>query len=345
MKKTLKEKILFRLLGIAKRNIILKYPMLVCIFFVCWISSVYKYFCSNCKRFTSISVVFLFFALCNSFSFPVFEDNGEEFQMPQYLAQQATEEVGTIGTKTDDGVEILEDADVIDGYEDTNICQLDNVTKYTLEDILEENQEVETEKDVVEEQGVNNFSKEDWRYVLINKQHPIPEDFILNLGTIKGSMKCDARIIDELLKMLQAAKRDGVNLVICSPYRDLSRQQMLFERKIDAYMKKGLSYMEAYKTAAQAVTVPGASEHQIGLAIDIVSDTYASLNTGFADTDAGKWLAEHSCEYGFILRYPLGKEYITSIEFEPWHFRYVGKEAATVITSEGITLEEFVENL
>ena len=93
------------------------------------------------------------------------------------------------------------------------------------------------------------------------------------------------------------------------------------------------------------VTVPGSSEHQLGLALDIVSSTYTALDQGFGDTDAGKWLLEHSREFGFILRYPKGKEYITGIDFEPWHFRYVGIEAATVIMDEGITLEEFVERL
>ena len=68
-------------------------------------------------------------------------------------------------------------------------------------------------------------------------------------------------------------------------------------------------------------------------------------NEGFGDTEAGKWLEEHSCEYGFTLRYPKGKEYITSIEYEPWHFRYVGKEAATVMKEKGICLEEFVDSL
>jgi len=163
----------------------------------------------------------------------------------------------------------------------------------------------------------------------------------LYIKTVKGIMQCDERIIEELLGMMQAAKNDGVTLAICSPYRDLNRQKVLFNRKIEAYMAKGMSYMEAYTISSQAVTVPGASEHQIGLAIDIISDEYVTLDEGFANTDAGKWLAEHSCEYGFILRYPKGKEYITGIEYEPWHFRYVGKEAAQLITKEGITLEEF----
>ena len=99
--------------------------------------------------------------------------------------------------------------------------------------------------------------------------------------------------------------------------------------------------MDAYKLTSQVITVPGASEHQVGLALDITSDTYGELNSGFADTEAGRWLAAHGWEYGFTLRYPDGKEYITSIDFEPWHYRYVGREAAAAMQQENICLEEF----
>jgi D-alanyl-D-alanine carboxypeptidase len=116
----------------------------------------------------------------------------------------------------------------------------------------------------------------------------------------------------------------------------------LFQKKINRFMNKGYSYLEAYRLSSQAVTVPGSSEHEIGLALDIYSPDYKQLNSGFGDTEEGKWLAEHCAEYGFILRYPLGKEEITGIEFEPWHFRYVGKAAAKIITENEITLEEFV---
>ena len=189
------------------------------------------------------------------------------------------------------------------------------------------------------------FDKNDWKLLLVNKQHIIPEDYEFTLGTIKGSMRCDERIIDPLTQMFAAAKEDGINLVVRSPYRDMERQEYLFDRKVKKFQAAGLSYMDAYKKASITVTVPGASEHQVGLAVDITSDTYSLLNIGFAETNAGKWLAEHSWEYGFILRYPLGKEEITGIQFEPWHFRYVGVDAAEVITSQNITLEEFVENL
>ena len=110
-------------------------------------------------------------------------------------------------------------------------------------------------------------------------------------------------------------------------------------------MNQGLSYMEAYKISSNTVTVPGASEHQIGLAIDFISDTYTSLNEGFGNSQAGKWLAENSYRYGFILRYPKGKEDITGIIYEPWHFRYVGIDAAEIIYNENITLEELLEKL
>lgn len=192
------------------------------------------------------------------------------------------------------------------------------------------------------------FRSDDWRLVLVNKQHPIPDDYELKLGSIKtsrGSMKCDRRIIADLEKMIEDARKDGINLVICSPYRPSTRQKYLFNKKVKAYVKSGNSYMDSYYLSAQAVNIPGSSEHEIGLALDIVSDRYSGLNEGFADTDAGKWLAKHCMEYGFVLRYPKGKESITGIEYEPWHFRYVGKAAAEYMSSEDICLEEFKEQI
>lgn len=223
---------------------------------------------------------------------------------------------------------------------------------YSLTDVLAANDGLSLSENTtdIREAGTGeawekNFDPDVWNLLLVNKQHPIPEDYELKLGVIKGSMKCDERIIPELTEMMQNAKKDGITLVVCSPYRDMSRQDMLFNRKIKNYMKKNMSFLEAYKETAQAVTIPGASEHQIGLALDIISNTYTALEEGFADTPAGKWLAAHCQDYGFILRYPKGKEEITGIEFEPWHFRYVGKEAATIIMGENLTLEEFVQKV
>ena len=188
-------------------------------------------------------------------------------------------------------------------------------------------------------------SGDDWNLLLVNSRHPIPEDYEFTLGTIRGSLQCDERIIPEFLSMLQAAKEDGIALEVCSPYRTLNRQEYLFDRKIVRYMDRGMSYIEAYKLAARVVNVPGSSEHQIGLALDIYTNSYTTLDEGFGETAAGIWLREHCSEYGFILRYPKGKEYITGIEYEPWHFRYVGKTAAREMMEQGLTLEEYVEGL
>lgn len=192
----------------------------------------------------------------------------------------------------------------------------------------------------------SEFRVNDWRLILVNKQHPIPDDYELKLGSIstpRGRMKCDRRIISDLNNMFEDAKEEGINLVVCSPYRPSSRQDYLFDKKVKKYIKQGNSYMDAYYLTAQAVTIPGASEHEIGLALDIVSDKYSGLNEGFGTSDAGIWLEKHCAEYGFVIRYPRGKESITGIEFEPWHFRYVGKKAAKVMREQDLCLEEFTE--
>ncbi len=242
------------------------------------------------------------------------------------------------------------------GTETNEAEEITEAETYTLEDVLSASHESnrknksstvsgnESEK-VQTENVLETLHKSDWNLILVNKQHPIPEDYAFTLGTIKGSMKCDERILGQLGQMMQAARADGVTLVIRSPYRNDTRQEYLFNRKIKNYIKKKMSYLEAFRASAQAVTIPGSSEHQIGLALDIVSDTYTMLEEGFADTDAGKWLADNSYRYGFILRYPKGKEDITGIEFEPWHFRYVDVPAATYMYQNQLSLEEFVQLL
>ncbi len=212
-----------------------------------------------------------------------------------------------------------------------------------LDSLGEENEGVYQERDYTRTYDDYEFEPDDWRLILINKSHFIPDDYVVPLGTIYGIHQCDERIIPDLVAMLQSAKVDGVNLSIRSPYRTSALQVLLYNNKISKFMDAGMNYLEAYKLAGQAVTIPGASEHEAGLSLDIVSDTYTSLTEGFGDTEAGKWLASNAHYYGFILRYPAEKEYITTIEYEPWHFRYVGVEAATVMYNENLTLEEFWE--
>ncbi len=357
--KTWFEKAKESLIRFGKKHKYMKLAVLLAWVAVFCVAKIQLHFVTHGKRYLSAAMIFVFCAMSCSFSFPALAEMSSGtvaatgVLAPEKMLEQQPEE---------QAVEFLDDADVLDGYEDAELGNVEELDRYTLDEILEENPELAEEEggiegeagthlqDIPEGEGAFNpptphFDKKDWKLLLINKQHPIPEGYTFELGTIKGSMKCDKRILEDLLSMLQGAREDGVSLVICSPYRDLNRQEVLFNRKITAYMGRGMSYMEAYKTASQAVTVPGASEHQIGLALDIITDGYSTLDEGFGETKAGKWLAAHSCEYGFILRYPKDKEYITSIEYEPWHFRYVGKDAAMVITRQKMTLEEFVETL
>lgn len=344
MKRTWKDNTIYKYRRIIEKKHYLKLPLGMVLFFVVFLYDLILFFVYNKKRLSCVFTVIVFCVISSSFAFPTMQKekglvagNQSEWAEIQENYDYVPVELGISQD------EVLDDEDVIVGYNNEELNVQDEIDQFTLDDILEAN---EVSRGMTEsEEYSSTLSVDDWQLVLVNKQHPVPEDYSFTLGTITGSMKCDVRIIDELMAMLEAAKADGIDLVICSPYRDYNRQTVLFDRKIDYYMERGYSYLEAYKIASITVTVPGASEHQIGLALDIVSDTYTSLDTGFGKTDAGIWLREHGYEYGFILRYPLGKEYITGIQYEPWHYRYVGKKSATAIMKQGITLEEFLEDL
>ena len=331
MKKTWKETQVSKCVRTGNKHKWLKPLMLLFIFFIVAIDRIRLYFLTNRKRLLGVGISFLIFLVSNSFSTPA-------FQTQSLLTMAEMEE--SIEAGFEDSEQLNQEADQL-----TQDILENGEEQYSVDEILSNTnlQQIIQNSNLSSENG--KFSKDDWNLLLVNKQHPVPEEHTFELGTIAGAMKCDARILPELFAMLQAAKDDGVYLAVCSPYRDISRQEILFNRKIKMHMGNGYSYLEAYKKASQIVTVPGASEHQIGLALDIISDDYTSLDEGFANTKAGKWLKEHSKEYGFILRYPKGKEYITGIDYEPWHFRYVGKDAATIIMDNGITLEEFVESI
>lgn len=311
--------------------------MLLKIVLIIFLDCMAKYLKQNRKRLAAAGLAVLVFFVSSSFSAPSFQ-NQQTANMVQAEEKQSADLAQEQGQLSDEGGELL--LTETGGNDHSG-----NDAKYSAEEILGASHSQKLLKQNTGTVGTEGFSKDDWNLILVNKQHPVPEDYTFEMGTITANMKCDARILPELFAMLQAAKEDGVNLIVCSPYRDISLQNVLFERKINLYMGQGDNYMEAYKKASQIVTVPGASEHQIGLALDIICDTYTILDEGFGKTAAGQWLWEHSREYGFILRYPEGKEHITGIDYEPWHFRYVGKEAAAIIMGNGLTLEEFVESI
>ena len=343
MHKTWKENVTDKIRRKIRIHRYFKLPYQLALIIVTIIGNTSEYLVHNSKRISSIAAVFLFFIISSSFAFPYIQE--EDYTEETIRMQEIESNYEYVPTVLDlSANDVLDDNDVLDGYNNEELDIQDGIDQFSLDDILEAN-EISNTNNTDSQSQEQELTADDWRLLLVNKQHPVPDDYTFTPGKITGNMKCDIRIIDDLMAMMEAAKADGINLMVCSPYRDYNRQTVLFNRKIDYYMDKGYSYLEAYKISSITVTVPGASEHQIGLALDIVSDTYPYLEIEFGETQAGKWLNKHSCEYGFILRYPLGKEYITGIQYEPWHFRYVGKEAATAIMSQGITLEEFVEDL
>ncbi len=142
------------------------------------------------------------------------------------------------------------------------------------------------------------------------------------------------------VKMLEAAKADGVKINIISAYRSTEYQKKLFDEDVSKYMAQGLSFEEAFKKTSQSLALPGRSEHNSGLAIDLLSDEWNDLTEGFENTAAFNWLDKNAYKYGFILRYPRGKEDITGIIYEPWHYRYVGRGWAKHLKKSGKVLEE-----
>ena len=145
------------------------------------------------------------------------------------------------------------------------------------------------------------------------------------------------------MAMMDDCRAAGLSPYICSSYRTWEKQNRLFEENVRSLMAQGYSEEEARTETAKNIAIPGTSEHQLGLAVDIVDKNYQILDETQEDTAVQKWLMENSWRYGFILRYPTDKSDITGIVYEPWHYRYVGKEAAEAIYNEGICLEEYLE--
>ncbi len=179
---------------------------------------------------------------------------------------------------------------------------------------------------------------------LANTQHPLPDGYEPpELVTVDGEgRQLDARAAKAFARMVEDARKDGCNLVICSGYRSYERQEELFTMMIVDYLNLGYSYGGAYAATKSLRNVPGTSEHQTGLAADIVANDYWTLDDGYAQTDEAKWLKANAAKYGFILRYPQDKEDITGTHFEPWHYRYVGVEDAVKIMEQGLCLEEYL---
>ncbi|WP_085993502.1 D-alanyl-D-alanine carboxypeptidase family protein [Oceanobacillus senegalensis] len=179
---------------------------------------------------------------------------------------------------------------------------------------------------------------------LINKDFALPADYIPEDLVVpdvrfpftedlpkKQMREVAARALEDLF---EAADEEGLELFAQSGYRSFERQEAIFTSNVNLHGEEAANTFSAR---------PGESEHQTGLTMDVTSpDIGFKLIVEFGETDEGKWIAEHAADFGFIIRYPKGKEEITQYQYEPWHLRYVGEKAAKEITEKGITLEEYL---
>lgn len=203
----------------------------------------------------------------------------------------------------------------------------------------------------IEDSGANQDStsstqpeidKSQWNLILVNKWNPMPENYSPTLKQLENGHAVDERCYSDLLKMMDDCRNAGLNPLICSSYRTQEKQEELFKRQTDKWIVQGYSQEDAKVQAAKLVAIPGTSEHQLGLAVDIVDVANQNLDESQEKTQVQKWLINNSYKYGWILRYPNEKSEITGINYEPWHYRYVGKKAAKEIYDADICLEEYL---
>lgn len=234
------------------------------------------------------------------------------------------------------------------------VTEPESIEEVTEPESMEEAAEPESTEEAAEPEGAEEITEAEtvetvidfgWNLILVNRDNPLSEDYHIETRSIGNGLSVDVRIYEPLMKMLTAGNSEGCSLLVCSAYRPYERQLEIYQSDIAEYQSRGYSYEEACELAEQTLAVPGTSEHQAGLAVDIVARTHQVLNSNYASTTEGKWLAAHAHEYGFIIRYPEDKVDITGIDFEPWHFRYVGVEAAAEIHELDCCLEEYIEML
>lgn len=203
----------------------------------------------------------------------------------------------------------------------------------------------ETEIPPEEDEDINADNK--WAMFLVNKQNPLPDNYDSMIETelvYEGDKDgyVDKRAAKYATDMFAAAKEDGIDLWVISSYRTIGYQQDNFDRSVQQRIDNGMTKEEAIADTKREVAMPGESEHNAGLAMDIMSAEYTSMDdAGFEDTKAFEWLDKHAAEYGFILRYPKDKESVTEIIYEPWHYRFVGVYYANEIKKSGLCLEEY----
>lgn len=196
-------------------------------------------------------------------------------------------------------------------------------------------------------------SNNEWNLILINKDHKMPVYYKPDMVRVTETQQyVDKRIAGELTRMLDDARKDGISLAVLQGYRSPLRSDQLYNDRVEELTSQGMTKKQARQEASLWVAMPYESEHNAGIAVDIVTHAYyngtwdALEASGTLDVQPEfVWLQEHAAEYGFILRYPEDKTEITKTGYEPWHYRYVGKEHAQYMVRNGLCLEEYLAQL
>ena len=189
------------------------------------------------------------------------------------------------------------------------------------------------------------FTSTGVRFILVNPWNVVPSDFTPDLVNAEDGYIVDSSCKDDLLQMLADCRNAGYDARITSAYRRHQTQIDLYNKKVWYYLDLGYTEENARKKAGTIIAVPGTSEHELGLALDLVDSSHWVLDESQENTPAQKWLMEHCWEYGFVLRYPNGKSEATGIIYEPWHYRYVGKEFAQELKDSGLCIEEYFASM
>lgn len=174
--------------------------------------------------------------------------------------------------------------------------------------------------------------------VLVNRTHIISDEYSGELVELDCGKSVDSQIYPDLQAMFDEMRSEGIYPIVNEGFRTREDQEQMMEDQINAYLDEGYSRQKAKKLAENIVAPVGSSEHELGIAVDIIADKTKSDNETVYN-----WLAKNAYKYGFILRYPSNKTDITGIDYEPWHYRYVGKKAAAEIYEQGVCLEEYLD--
>ena len=197
----------------------------------------------------------------------------------------------------------------------------------------------DTEITGAQEQAKKQFRQsEDWKLILVNRDHPLEEEYSSELTELRYGQSVDSRIYPELQAMFDEMRASGLAPKVVEGYRSREQQTDKLNEKIRDYMGYGKSREEARELALMRVEEPGTCEHETGMCVDVSSEEGDNESAN----EVWKWMDENCSNYGFIKRYPYDKSSITGIKGEPWHYRYVGAEAAQEIMKKGITLEEYL---